>query len=115
MTEEINFTANPLISPEKATDIKGYPHPGSVIAIPSRGGEIFIQFGHPQDVGRNGAFIPEVLTAIIDHLKVYQEPGHPLASRETALAITKLEESRMWLEERRRDRERRQVLWTDKA
>ena len=49
-----------------------------------------------------------VLAALIDHYQGFQ--AGPLASRETALAITKLQEALFWLRERADERARRNVL-----
>lgn len=49
-----------------------------------------------------------VIAALIDHYQGFQ--SGPLASRETALAITKLQEALFWLRERADDRARRGVL-----
>ena len=116
---------DPFFVPSKqATHEKGYPHPGSFIEIflnpgdecdDRRAVEIHFQYGHPQEVGRNGIFIDQVIDALADHLSVFQEPGHPMRSRETAVAITKLQEASMWIRERKRNRDRRGVLNTDKA
>lgn len=49
-----------------------------------------------------------VLAALIDHFQGFQ--AGPLASRETALAITKLQEALFWLRERADQRAARGVL-----
>lgn len=67
----------------------------------------------------NGAFVEGVILAAIGRLQFYQKapgglesrPGY-FACRENALAITKLEEALMWLEERTRAREERVVEGT---
>jgi hypothetical protein len=51
-----------------------------------------------------------VIAALIDHYQGFQ--AGPLASRETALAITKLQEALFWLRERADERARRAVLGT---
>lgn len=74
----------------------------------------FLQFqkGPRNEVGVNGLFIAEdVMPVLIQHLK---NLNGVLSSRETSLAITKLEECNMWLLERRRNREAQQVLGTYK-
>ena len=74
----------------------------------------FLQFqmGPRNEVGVNGLFIAEdVLPALRDHLKAVNKV---LPSRETSLAITKLEECIMWLIERRNNREQQGVLGTYK-
>ena len=73
-------------------------------------GFLKFQEGPRNDVGRNGLFIAEdVMPKLIEHLK---NLNGVLPSRETALAITKLEECNMWLLERRRAREAQAVLGT---
>ena len=75
----------------------------------------FLQFqkGPRNEFGKNGLFIAEdVLPALIVHLK---QVGDVLPSRETSLAITKLQEAQMWLMERRRAREAQGVSGTYKA
>ncbi len=73
----------------------------------------------------NGAFVEGVILAAIGRLQFYQTtkvpnytgtPGETtlkFACRENALAITKLEEALMWLEERTRGREERKVEGTN--
>lgn len=99
---------------EEATKEKGYPHPGSAIVLPDGGGTIHLQYGHRPEVGTNGCFTTDVIEALMDHLSVYQERGHPMATRETACAITKLEEALMWIERRKNKRKARGVHETDK-
>lgn len=51
-----------------------------------------------------------VLAALIDHCQGFQ--AGPLATRENALVITKLQEALFWMRERADDRARRGVLGT---
>lgn len=75
-------------------------------------GFLKFQEGPRAEVGINGLFIEEdVMPVLIEHLK---NLNGVLPSRETSLAITKLEECAMWLGERRRNRERQGVLGTYK-
>lgn len=70
----------------------------------------FLQFQHGprREVGKNGMYIEEdVLPVLIQHLKNLAEV---LPSRETSLAITKLEECKLWLMQRRLNREAQGVL-----
>lgn len=72
----------------------------------------------------NGAFVEGVIQAAIGRLQFYQTTRIPVigstngetslkfACRENALAITKLEEALMWLENRTRDLEEREVEGT---
>jgi hypothetical protein len=61
---------------------------------------------------QEGTTTENVLSMLIEHL------GHlnqgKLRNRHTSVAITKLEEARMWIEERKRDREARGVISTYK-
>jgi hypothetical protein len=57
-----------------------------------------------------GVTAQAVLAAVIDHLDAFQKGQYP--SRETALAITKLQEAMSWLRTRADDRARRGVLGT---
>lgn len=57
----------------------------------------------------NGILIEQLLGVMIKDLK-YKNSLIP--SRESSLAITKLEEALFWLEERQRDRESRNVVGT---
>jgi hypothetical protein len=62
----------------------------------------------------NGAFVEGVILAAIGRLQFYQTASNrKFACRENALAITKLEEALMWLEERTRGREERGVEGTN--
>ncbi len=64
----------------------------------------------------NGAFVEGVIAAAIDRMRFYQKAsGGKFACRENALALTKLEEALMWLDERTRAREERQVEGTHQA
>ena len=102
------------VDAEKATEEKGYPHPGSYVTFDNNS-TLHFQYGHPGEVGDNGVHVTEVLDMLIERLKVFQSPRHPMSTRETAVAITKLQEARMWIEERKRDRGKRGVFQTDKA
>lgn len=75
-------------------------------------GFLKFQEGPRVEVGVNGLFIAEdVMPALVQHLK---DINAVLPSRETSLAITKLEECNMWLLERKRNREVQGVLGTYK-
>lgn len=102
------------VTAEEATAQKGYPHPGNAIELPDGGGTILLQFGHRPEVGVNGCFTTDVIEGLMDHLSVYQERGHPMACRETACALTKLEEALMWINRRKEKRKARDVHETDK-
>lgn len=77
-------------------------------------GFLKFQEGPRNEVGINGLFIaddeePAVLSALIQHLK---NLNGVMPSRETSLAITKLEECNFWLLERKHARQRQGVLGT---
>ncbi|PEX05806.1 hypothetical protein CN454_29025 [Bacillus cereus] len=61
------------------------------------------QEGPIQENGVNGAQIEDVIDMLVDRLQGFQQGGFPC--RENALAITKLEEARLWLNERTRKRQ----------
>ncbi len=64
---------------------------------------IKFQEGPIQENGVNGAQIEEVIDVLVNRLQGFQKGGFPC--RENALAITKLEEARLWLNERTRKRQ----------
>jgi hypothetical protein len=59
-----------------------------------------------------GVLSVAVIAVVLDQLQAYQNGS--LSNRETALAITKLEEAMHWLKHRADDRARRNVLGTVK-
>ncbi len=63
---------------------------------------ITFQNGTVRNNGVNGAQMEDVIDLLINRLLGFQRG--PLSCRENALAITKLEEARMWLNERTRKR-----------
>lgn len=69
--------------------------------------DIKFQEGPIKEVGVNGCQTEDVLELLINRISSFQSGGFPC--RENALALTKLQEARMWLEERTRDRTRREV------
>ena len=102
------------ITAEQATAVKGYPHPGNIIFLPDSGGEIQLQYGHPQKVGRNGCFMHDVVQALIDNLSVYQQEGHPLACVETERTLDALRIAKGTILDRKANRQDRGVHETDK-
>lgn len=68
---------------------------------------IKFQEGAILENGVNGCQIEDVINLLVERLKGFQKGGFPC--RENALAITKLEEARMWLEERTRKRKEQGV------
>lgn len=63
-----------------------------------------------KEVGTNGITHEVLLAVLIDRLRGFQSSKY--ACRENALALTKLEEARMWLHERMRGRVARDVEGT---
>lgn len=60
------------------------------------------QEGPIKEAGENGAQVEDVIEVAVERLRALNVPPH--ACRENSLAITKLEEARMWLDERTRKR-----------
>lgn len=71
---------------------------------------IFFQHGPIKEVGTNGITHEVLLAILIDRLRGFQTSQY--ACRENAIALTKLEEARMWLNERTRNRVARGVEGT---
>jgi len=71
---------------------------------------ISFQNGPIPEHGVNGVTQEILLTIVIDRLRSFQ--AGPFACRENAIALTKCEEARMWLESRTRARMRRGVEGT---
>jgi len=94
------------------------PHHFQVITSEEQGsirkpvtvGIINFQEGPIKECGVNGVMNEDLINMVICRLKHFQEAG--FACRENALAITKLEESLMWLRKRTNDREARGVEGT---
>lgn len=72
---------------------------------------ISFQNGPIKEFGVNGISQEALLAVIIDRLRSFQ--AGPYACRENAIALTKLEESLMWLQKRTRDRMARGVEGTN--
>ena len=70
--------------------------------------DIDFQHGALTTVGFNGLFSVAFLAILIDHLKSFQEGE--FATREAAIAVTKLEEAMHWLCARADERASRGVL-----
>lgn len=68
------------------------------------------QEGPLQENDLNGVFMPDLIGMVICRLEHFQRS--PYACRENAIAITKLEESLMWLRKRTNDRQARNVEGT---
>ena len=72
--------------------------------------EIFLQEGHPKEVGVNGIGVQTLLLIVQDFLQKAQEGE--FRCRETAVTITKIEEAMQWNKQRELDRKQRGVLQT---
>lgn len=75
--------------------------------------DIQFQCGPIQEVGVNGTTIEEVIGVLVRRLEGFQ--SGPFRCRTNALAITKLEEARLWLFERTRQRQEQGVEGTNVA
>ena len=100
--------------------ITGYSRKQEVVANSDTGeteiiddiaSDINFQNGPIQEAGVNGISGEALLAVVIDRLRSFQ--AGPFACRENALALTKLEESLMWLQKRTRDRLARGVEGTN--
>jgi len=76
-------------------------------------GRIEWQNGLMRDVGRNGAFVEEVIQVAID--RIQERNVGAFACRENSLAITKLEEALHWLNHRTERRRNEGTLDTYKG
>ena len=65
------------------------------------------QNGGLQEVGPNGITEQALLAVVLDRLRGFN--SGPYSSRENSIAITKIEESLLWLQKRADDRARRGV------
>lgn len=65
--------------------------------------DIKFQLGPLREVGHNGTTIESVIDVLTQRLEAFQ--AGPFRCRENALAITNLEQARLWLQERTRKRE----------
>lgn len=74
---------------------------------------IKFQDGAVKENGVNGAREEDILSILIDRIRSYQGTKH--ACRETALALTKLDEAMHWLNHRDIERKQRGVKGTSKA
>lgn len=72
--------------------------------------EINFQEGPIKEVGINGVNNEDLILMVLTRLQAFQDS--PYSCRENAVAITKLEESLMWLRKRTQEREMRDVEGT---
>lgn len=80
---------------------------GSDARIQEKYIDILFQFGPIKEVGVNGTTLEHMIDILVARLEGFQ--NGPFRCRENALAITKLEEARMWLLERTRKRQEQGV------
>jgi len=73
---------------------------------------IDFQCGPVKEVGVNGCFNEDLIAMVIARLQSFQDSFYKC--RENAAAITKLEESLMWLRKRTTDREIKSIKGTHK-
>lgn len=74
---------------------------------------VVFQQGPVKEVGLNGIQNEHLLAMVIHRLQGFQ--SGPYSCRENALALTKLQEAMMWLEERTKDRSSRGVEGLNQA
>uniref|UniRef100_A0A6M3L014 Putative structural protein n=1 Tax=viral metagenome TaxID=1070528 RepID=A0A6M3L014_9ZZZZ len=87
-------------SPPMISDVDGYV-------------SIKFQLGPIKEVGVNGTTIEEILKILMWRLTAFQKG--PFRCRSNAVAITKIQEALMWLEERTKIREFQNVEGTNQA
>ena len=100
----MNDTPAVLTPDNPAADHKDYELPGGVVLKFQKGA---------MSLGRNGVTTEEVLDSLIDHLQGFQKGK--FACRENAIVLTHLEEARLWVRERARQRELQGVKGRDAA
>lgn len=94
---------NAISKLEHGTDVEGHMYDLHAGIDHQR---VYFQNGTVPQVGHNGTTNEAVLAVVIHRLKFL---NGKFPCRENALAITKLEEAKMWLEERTRNRVARGV------
>lgn len=97
---------------EKEDQEYGAPHHFKVLRVEDgiHVGEVNFQEGPIKEAGVNGVANEDLIGMVLARLRAFQEG--PYACRENAIAITKLEESLMWLRKRTNDRIARGVEGT---
>ena len=86
---------------------------GSPSLIEQEHVRIQFQFGPLKENGVNGVGIEDVIEILTKRLEGFQ--NGPFRCRENALAITKLEEARLWLDERTKKRQAQGVEGVNEA
>ena len=116
MTERILTIGSHKYTQVKSTDEKsngGAHHDYEISCLQDLNGTcatVKFQKGPIKENGVNGCFIEDLMAICIDRLQCFQQAG--FACRANALALTKLEESMMWLNKRTADRAARGVEGT---
>ena len=85
------------------------PHHYEILRVPDNQvlAGILFQKGPVKEAGVNGIFMEDLIAICIDRLESFQKSN--FSCRENAVAITKLEESLMWLRKRTLNRQKRNV------
>lgn len=98
-----------------SVDNKNTPYEFTVKAVANGEPIQFVKFqkGFMSTDGVNGMANEDALLMVLTRLQSYQNTE--FACRETAVAITKIEEAVMWLRARTTNREVRGILGTDKV
>ncbi len=94
----------------------GGAHHDYMVSVPGENNllcSIRFQNGPIKEFGINGVTQEILMAVCIDRLRSFQ--AGPYACRENAIALTKLEESLMWLQKRTRAREARGVEGTQQV
>ena len=86
---------------------------GSPVRIHEPFIDIQFQAGPIKEHGVNGTTIERIISVLVTRLEGFQKG--PFRCRENALAITKLEEARQWLNERTQKRQAQGVEGTNTA
>lgn len=104
-----------ITADEPNTEIGGHASHSYRMKVTQKNGletvqEINFQLGPIKETGTNGVTHEALLAILIDRLRGFQ--SGPYACRDNAVALTKLEEARFWLENRTRSRVARGVEGT---
>lgn len=91
-------------------EVRQTPSNGITISDKEIYAKIKFQEGPIKECGVNGCHNEDLIAIVIDRLQNFQESS--FKCRENAIALTKLEESLMWLNKRTQDRIKRKVVGT---
>lgn len=114
ITRNIGFSSPSPVNSQLTIYAHGIPGPGG--AVPNyeiHGGgvrAITFQHGTLPEVGINGVTVEALIAICVDQLQQFQ--AGPFSSKHNACAITHLQEAKMWLDERTRERQARGVEGT---